>query len=88
MQNNPLPHSRWRHYKSSWWDDYTYEVLGIAVHSETQEEMVLYKTLYDADGSDGRVPFPKGTLVVRPLALWYNIVEYEGKKVQRFTPID
>jgi len=82
-----LPHSHWRHYKSSGWEDYTYEVLGIVFHSETQEEMVLYKMLYDAHMKNGRTPHKEWTLFVRPLSMWFDVVEWNGKMVQRFTEI-
>lgn len=85
MQKSPLPHSHWRHYKSSGGEDYTYEVLGITIHSETQEEMVLYKMLYDAHEEPGRLPYKKWTLFVRPLSMWFDTVEWNGQKIQRFT---
>ena len=85
--NRPLSHTFWRHYKSSGGDDHTYEVLGIVYHSETQEEMVLYKMLYDAGEESWKEAHQKWTLFVRPLSLWYNIIEWNGKKVQRFTQI-
>jgi len=50
-----------------------YEVLGTATHSETLEEMVVYRPLLG-----------DGTLWVRPLAMWDEIVEHEGKRVRRF----
>ncbi len=81
----PLPHSRWRHYKSTWWTDYTYEVLGIAKHSETEEEMVVYRPLYEACRDSWIYGHDFAT---RPLSMWYDIVEYEGKQVQRFTEIE
>lgn len=84
-QINPLSHSHWRHYKSSGGEDYTYEVLGIAIHSETQEEMVIYKTLYESRGENGKLPFPKGTTFVRPLSMWFDMVEWNGNLVWRFT---
>ena len=34
----------YRHYKGN-----LYEVIGIALHSETQEEWVVYKAQYDTD---------------------------------------
>jgi len=80
----PLPHSQWRHYKSVGGSDHTYEVIGIAKHSETGEEMVVYRPLYTV---------PKDSWVygyefaVRPLAIWYDQVEWQGKKVQRFVEI-
>lgn len=64
---------RWRHYKGG-----KYEVLGTAVHSETLEEMVIYKMLYDSE------KFKKGTVWVRPMKMWFEEVEFEGKKVKRF----
>lgn len=84
-QRNPLPHSHWRHYKSTGWTDHTYEVIGIAKHSETEEEMVLYKMLYDAHEEPGSFPHKKWALFVRPLSMWFDIIEWRGEKVQRFT---
>ncbi|MEK0421070.1 MAG: hypothetical protein RLZZ161_921, partial [Bacteroidota bacterium] len=37
-----IPAGRYRHYKGR-----EYEVLGMALHSETLEEMVVYKPLYE-----------------------------------------
>lgn len=52
-----------------------YEVLGIAKHSETLEEMVVYKALYDNEVSK---------LWVRPLAMFLGEVEFNGGKTLRF----
>lgn len=62
---------KYRHFKGN-----EYEVLYIAKHSETQEEMVLYKALY----GDGGV-------WVRPACMWNETVERDGKTFQRFTYI-
>ena len=51
-----------------------YEVIGTAKHSETLEEMVVYRAL-SGDGA----------LWVRPLAMWDEVVEHNGKQVKRFT---
>ncbi len=59
----------YRHYKGN-----TYEVIGVASHSETLEPMVVYRGLY-GDGS----------LWVRPASMWSEEVEAEGKRVKRFT---
>ena len=59
---------KYRHYKGN-----NYEVLGIARHSETLEDMVVYKALYG-----------EGDIWVRPLSMWEEIVEVEGKSVPRF----
>ena len=55
-----------------------YEGLGIAKHSETLEDLVIYKPLYEHKRSD---------LWVRPLSMFQEEVEYprgSDKKVPRF----
>lgn len=54
-----------------------YEFIGIAAHSETLEDMVIYRALY----GDAR-------LWVRPLTMWNEMVELNGRRVKRFTHID
>ena len=61
----------YRHYKGN-----NYELIGIAKHSETLEPMVVYKALYGDRG-----------LWVRPLSMWEEEVEKDGKTVKRFTYI-
>ena len=51
-----------------------YEVIGTALHSETLEEMVVYKALYGDE-----------KLWVRPAAMFDESVEHDGKTVKRFT---
>ena len=63
---------RYRHYKGS-----DYQVVGIARHSETEEELVVYRTLY-GDGS----------LWVRPLAMFMEDVVVDGRQVPRFAWVD
>ncbi len=60
-----------RHFKGN-----KYEVIDLVRHSETQEEMVLYRALYGEYG-----------LWVRPLKMFYEKVEVEGKEIQRFESI-
>ena len=62
---------RYRHFKGN-----EYEVIGIARHSETQEEMVVYRALYGDFG-----------LWVRPARMWNETVERDGKTFRRFTYI-
>jgi hypothetical protein len=62
----------YRHYKGQ-----QYEVLGIARHSETEEEFVVYRALYGDRG-----------LWIRPLAMFTESVEKEGVSVPRFSRID
>ncbi len=54
-----------------------YEVIGVAVHSETQEELVVYRALYG-----------EGGLWARPAEMWNEVVEHNGKRVKRFTHED
>ena len=62
---------RYRHFKGN-----EYEVIGLARHSETQEEMVVYRALYGDFG-----------LWVRPVSMWNEAVERDGKTFRRFTYI-
>jgi hypothetical protein len=63
-----VPSGRYRHFKGN---DYT--VIGIARHSETQEELVVYRQEYGDNG-----------LWVRPLAMFVEAVEVDRKIVARF----
>ena len=65
---NPIPLGIYRHYKGN-----TYEVIGFAKHSETLEDMVIYKALYGERGT-----------WVRPFSMWNNLIEDDGKIVKRF----
>lgn len=62
---------RYRHFKGN-----EYEVLHLARHSETEEEMVVYRTLY-GDFS----------VWVRPASMWNETVERDGQSFCRFTYI-
>ena len=62
---------RYRHFKGN-----EYEVIGLARHSETQEEMVIDRALYGDFG-----------LWVRPARMWNETVERDGKTFRRFTYI-
>ena len=69
---NPIPLGLYRHYKGN-----HYEVIGFATHSETLEDMVVYKALYGERGT-----------WVRPLTMWENPIEVDGKTVKRFDNIE
>ena len=66
-----IKHGKYRHFKGN-----EYEVIGTAKHSETMEEMVVYRALYGEFG-----------LWVRPASMWEETVERDGKTYQRFTYI-
>ena len=72
MQRETIRPGRYRHYKGN-----EYEVIGIARHSETEEEMVVYRELY-GDHS----------LWVRPLAMFRELVKVEGRQVPRFALLE
>ena len=67
-----LKPGKYRHFKGN-----EYELIGIAKHSETLEEMVVYKALY----GDGGV-------WVRPASMWNEQIERDGKTFLRFTYIE
>ena len=50
---------------------YTYEYLGTVTHSETKEQLVLYKALYDFDENNN----PK--LFVRPYEMFMSEVDHD-----------
>lgn len=60
---------RYRHFKGG-----EYEVLCMARHSETGEEMVVYRALYGAHD-----------VWVRPAAMWNETVLRDGKEQPRFS---
>ncbi len=64
----------YRHFKGS-----IYEVIGLATHSETGEELVVYKALYDLSGEEGD-PFH-----VRPKGMFLDNVVVDGEEVPRFS---
>lgn len=63
---------KYKHYKGN-----EYEVIGVAKHSETMEEMVVYRALYD-----------NNELWVRPLKMFTEEIEIDGKKTPRFKYIE
>ena len=63
----------YKHYKGN-----IYEVIGVAKHSETLEEMVVYKATYQAEGQN---------LWVRPLKLFLETIIVNGQSIKRFEKI-
>ncbi len=62
----------YRHYKGN-----MYTVIGVARHSETDEELVVYRPEYGERG-----------LWVRPKAMFLDEVEVDQQFVRRFTPVE
>ena len=63
----------YKHYKGN-----IYEVIGIAKHSETLEEMVVYKATYQLAGQN---------LWVRPLTMFMETIVIDGVEKKRFEKI-
>ena len=63
---------RYRHFKGN-----DYELLFVAKHSETLEDMIVYRALYG-----------EGGVWVRPASMWNEAVEHGGKRIKRFTRIE
>lgn len=64
----------YQHYKGN-----KYLVLGVAKHSETKEDLVVYVALHDNDMAN---------LWVRPLKMFTENILIDGKNVPRFKKID
>ena len=58
----------YKHYKGN-----KYQVLGVSLHSESLEELVIYKALYG-----------EGLIWVRPLKMFLGNIEVDGKIKPRF----
>lgn len=68
---------KYQHYRTG----KLYEVLGIARHSESYEELVVYKALYRCD------KFGDNQLWVRPRKIFFEHIMDNGCSVPRFKPI-
>jgi len=64
----------YQHYKGN-----KYLVLGIAKHSETKEDLVVYVTLYENN---------MASMWVRPLAMFTQTIVIDGKSIPRFKKIN
>jgi hypothetical protein len=64
-----LKRGRYRHFKGN-----EYEVVGVARHSESLDEYVIYKPLYESTSE----------YWIRPLAMFLETVERDGKTFPRF----
>ncbi len=69
--NEEIVKGKYRHYKGN-----EYEVLEMGIHTEIEEVMVVYNALYD-----------KGQVWIRPLEMFKETVEVDGKIKPRFERI-
>ncbi len=67
-----LPLGIYKHYKG-----HEYRLIGIAKHSESLEEMAVYEDVSDSSKK-----------WVRPLAMFNEEIEFNGKRIKRFTLIE
>ena len=72
-----ITNGRYRHYKGNF-----YEVIGLARHSETLEEFVVYRPLYENERT--------GThdLWIRPLSMFSGSVLCNGETIPRFSRME
>jgi hypothetical protein len=63
---------KYQHYKGN-----LYDVLGVARHSETEEEYVVYRALYGSN-----------ELWIRPKVMFLEKVLVDGKEVPRFSYLE
>jgi hypothetical protein len=63
----------YKHYKGG-----IYEVIGIARHSETLEQLVVYKATYQQEGEN---------LWLRPISMFNEKINVDGREVNRFSKI-
>ncbi len=68
---NELRIGKYRHYKGG-----MYKVIGVAIHTETGEELVIYTALTKQGGEVG--------LWARPKSMFIEVVSVEGKSIPRF----
>jgi len=65
---------KYKHYKN----EKMYEVIGVGHHSETLEELVIYRALYDSP------EFGKKAVWARPKDMFFDTIVVEGKEIPRF----
>lgn len=66
------PEGRYRHYKGG-----LYRVIGIARHSESREQLVVYVAETDT-----------AEMWVRPASMFFEDIDIEGRRLPRFTRLD
>ena len=72
LDKRTIEPGKYRHYKGP-----EYEVIDTALHSETEELLVLYRPLYG-----------EGRLWVRPYDMFVELVDIDGKQIPRFAKVE
>jgi len=60
-----------------------YEVLGVALHTESSEQMVIYRAKYEPASDDVQYE-----LFARPYAMFTELVTIGGQTMPRFEHVD
>ncbi|MCB0385791.1 MAG: DUF1653 domain-containing protein [Bdellovibrionales bacterium] len=71
---------KYRHYKGQ-----DYEVIGVGIHTETREKMVIYQALYptpELTEEYGEEPF-----FIRPYSQFVETIEINGEFMPRFKKV-
>jgi hypothetical protein len=76
--NKIIPGSIFRHYKNMY-----YLIEGVARHTETLEEMVVYRSLYKDNNK-----FNDFQLWTRPKNMFTEKINVNGKVIQRFEYVE
>ncbi|MBN1175139.1 DUF1653 domain-containing protein [Candidatus Woesearchaeota archaeon] len=74
---NSIKLGKYKHFKGD-----LIEVIAVGKHSETLEDMVVYKKLHATKD------FPEGQVWVRPLSMFLEIITREGKTFKRFELVE
>jgi hypothetical protein len=69
---------KYKHYRTQ----KLYEIIDFALHSETYEEMVIYRALYDCE------KFGSNKIWVRPKKMFFENVVHNGLQMPRFQNCD
>jgi hypothetical protein len=68
---------KYQHYKGNF-----YQVIGVALHSETLEELVVYRALYNHE------IYGENSLWVRPKTMFLENIVLDGQERPRFKLIE
>ena len=83
------PGQVWRHYKhdpNGVPNNYTYTIIALACHTETEETLVIYEPLYDASDWLGKRGLGE-TCAARPLSMFLDHIERETYTGPRFVRV-
>jgi hypothetical protein len=75
----PVVGDIYRHYKNK---ERFYEIVGVGKHTETFEDVVIYRALYDSPD------FGAKAIWVRPLTMFLGTVTVDGKEMSRFERVE